>query len=217
MLELLDWRVADTVEKRKPFAQEFASLGVLVDFRGAVDGVIALRHKPGRVETIKKQVQQFLGQDAKKMGFKDALSVRSRFGFAEGQTYGRLTAPVARMLSDWASIRCPRIASEELQLGLRFAIHHLETAGPRILRPRGTEKPILVFVDGACEAETSLGGLLLEEGCPALCFGAVVGAETADAWKTRSTQKQLIGQAELFPLIVAGLTWKERLANRRVI
>ena len=217
LLDLLGWRVADIAEKRKPFAQEFVSLGVLVDFRSAAEGVIALRHKPGRVEIIKEQVQGFLGQDAKKMGFKDALSVRSRLGFAEGQTYGRLTAPVARMLSDWASIRCPRIASEELQLGLRFAIRHLETAGPRILGPRGTEKPILVFVDGACEAETSVGGVLLEEGRPALCFGAVVGTETSDSWKTRSTQTQVIGQAELFPLIVARLTWKERLANRRVI
>ena len=37
------------------------------------------------------------------------------------------------------------------------------------------------------------------------------------AWKSKLEQKQVIGQAEIFPVLVAKLTWGEKLKGRRVI
>jgi len=75
----------------------------------------------------------------------------------------------------------------------------------------------VVFVDGACEQEgTSIGGVLLD-GHRIECFGATLPSHLVAEWKTRDEQWQVIGQAEIFPLLVARLTWREVLRGRRVI
>ena len=48
-------------------------------------------------------------------------------------------------------------------------------------------------------------------------FGAVLSGATVEQWRSRQDQVQVIGQAELFPLVVARLTWAERLCGRRVL
>ena len=48
-------------------------------------------------------------------------------------------------------------------------------------------------------------------------FGAVMHPVSVDRWKTRDQQIQVIGQAELFPVYVAKLTWPTLLKGKRVI
>ena len=48
-------------------------------------------------------------------------------------------------------------------------------------------------------------------------FGCELNASLIDSWKTRLHQKQVIGQAELFPVWIAKLTWKNYLKDRRAI
>ena len=48
-------------------------------------------------------------------------------------------------------------------------------------------------------------------------FGAVIPSNVADQWKLRSQQSQIIGQAELYLLLVARLTWAHRLRGQRVV
>jgi len=102
-------------------------------------------------------------------------------------------------------------------LVLLAAGDHLEHAMPREVKKCETP-PLIVFVDGACEGDgvTSIGGVLID-GERAECFGAVLPPRLVDQWKSRESQWQVIGQAELFPLLVARLTWKETLRHRRVI
>jgi len=49
------------------------------------------------------------------------------------------------------------------------------------------------------------------------CFGAVVSEASANQWRSSAVQEQVIGQAELAPVLVARLTWAERLRNRKVL
>lgn len=78
--------------------------------------------------------------------------------------------------------------------------------------------PVLVFTDGACEeAGTTVGGVIIEVGKQRECFGAKLPEATVGLWKTKCSQLQVIGQAELYPLFLARLTWSSRLQNRRVI
>jgi len=51
------------------------------------------------VESISESMQKIL--ETGRMGFKDALSVRGKLAFAEGQLFGRVAAPVTRLLSRW--------------------------------------------------------------------------------------------------------------------
>ena len=79
--------------------------------------------------------------------------------------------------------------------------------------------PVLVFSDGACEEDgTSVGAVLFDPLSGKLqCFGAEISQSTLNTWKSRLEQTQVIGQAELFPLLVARLTWHKILAGRRCI
>ena len=92
-------------------------------------------------------------------------------------------------------------------------------AKPRKIESRICSPPVLIFSDGACEESgTSVGAVLYDPISDLLeCFGAVVSKETTQAWKTREDQRQVIGQAELFPLLVSRLTWPEILKGRRTI
>ena len=219
LIALLGWRLADSEAKRLPFASAFTSLGVRVVFTDTATGTILLENKPGRVQSIREQVDLFTSvANPRRIGFKDALSLRGKISFAEGHTFARLTAPLARMLSIWAGVPIPRFASEELAAGLEFGIEHLEVAGPRIVGPRRDELPHVVFADGACESSgTSVGALMISPNGFAECFGAELDQATVDSWKSKLEQTQVIGQAELFPLLLARKTWAKTLKGRRVI
>lgn len=93
----------------------------------------------------------------------------------------------------------------------------MSTAGPRILGPKSDLPPAVLFTDGACEEEVSIGGVLFIPGEAPEVWGCVLAREDVEEWKSKSSQAQVIGQAEIFPVLVAKLTWKDKLAGRRVI
>ena len=101
LLKLLGWKVAMTESKRKPFAPIFVALGVQLDFTDILKGDIHLCQKPGRLEALELQIASILDTDC--MSFKDALSVRGRVYFSEGQVFGRIAAPVIHMLTRYGS------------------------------------------------------------------------------------------------------------------
>ena len=75
-----------------------------------------------------------------------------------------------------------------------------------------------MFSDGACEPTgSSIGAVIVLPSGAMFCFGAVVSQATADGWKSKQDQTQVVGQAELFPLLVARLTWPELLSSSRVL
>lgn len=102
---------------------------------------------------------------------------------------------------------------------LKWICHHLQSAGPRVIHRRTPDvMPVLIFSDGACEdSGTSFGTVLFDSDGTVECFGAIVAQTTVDSWKTKADQKQVIGQAELVPLLIARLTWAERIRSKRVL
>ena len=82
-------------------------------------------------------------------------------------------------------------------------VEHLTKAKPRVIEARKSLPPVLIFSDGACEAEgTSIGAVLFDPFSNRLqCFGAEVSQGIIETWKSKEDQKQVIGQAELFPLL----------------
>jgi hypothetical protein len=97
-------------------------------------------------------------------------------------------------------------------------IAELEKDLPKIIGPPRSERPHLVFTDGACEDDgTSIGGVLYCPDGTVECFGCVVPVAIAEGWKSRAEQLQVIGQAEIFPVLVARWTWEKYLKGKRVI
>ena len=94
----------------------------------------------------------------------------------------------------------------------------LDSAGPRIVEPIAWEYPIVIFTDGACEdAGASIGGIIFAQGMRPQTFGAMLTKEATRKLASKIGQTQIIGQAELLPVLVAKYIWRSILANRRVI
>ena len=118
----------------------------------------------------------------------------------------------------WAKRGGKHRLDEEMRAVLAWIKEHLRSAGPRVIGPCRTERPILVFTDGACEKEgTSIGGVIVTPEGVVECFGAMLNEETIKAWKKRAEQFQVIGQAELYPIYISKLTWANLLKGKRVL
>ena len=111
LLGLLGWTVS-AGDKRQPFEKSFVSLGVVVDLSGISNGDVVLSHKPGRIDSIQAQVDAVVAK--RSLAFEDALSLRGKIYFSEGQMYGRVAAPVVHMLSRWLVFRALRLACPPL-------------------------------------------------------------------------------------------------------
>ena len=214
LLEELGWQVS-LGEKDLPFAKRFACLGVEIDLAKVGSREVEICNKIGRVKSITEDLQKFI-DGVQPVGFKEALSIRGRLTYAEGQTFGRVLAPTSRVLSKWVQRRSTAPVDEELKRALIHARDYLASAGPRQLRPQCTEPPVIIFTDGACETSTTIGGVLVFKDL-VQCFGAVVPDSVVSSWKTKLDQEQVIGQAEIFPVLVARLTWQHLLKGRRCI
>ena len=102
MIDLLGWELATEEKKRKKFSKQFVALGVVIDLDEIQSGIVKLRNKPGRIEGIEDQLK--ILRVKRRLGFKDALSLRGKISFAEGQHYGRIAAPAAFILSRWQTV-----------------------------------------------------------------------------------------------------------------
>ena len=158
LLDLLGWKISKG-DKRLDFS-EFGSLGLLFDYRQITEGVILLANKLGRVEKTCQMIDEILMSG--RMNFQQAFSVRERISYAAGQTFYRVCAALCRLLSKWAMERGYRWLTEEMRLALSSGAAALLGARPRIIGPVSAEPPVIIFTDGACEAVTSVGGVIID-------------------------------------------------------
>ena len=108
--------------------------------------------------------------------------------------------------------------TEEMRVALRSIEPAMSVAGPRLIEPSSAERPILIWTDGACEPEgTAIGGVMIKFGERPQAFGAKLTVDAAQRLATKSGQTQVIGQAELLPILVAKTIWESHVKNKKVI
>ena len=98
---------------------------------------------------------------------------------------------------------------------------HREDA-PRTLDHLDERPPILIYSDGACEGEhfgdTTYGAVLIDPIDGRVeAFGATMGYEMKQLLSENGTKKQLIGQAEILPMVVSRIVWSGLIEGRDVI
>ena len=216
VFSLLGWVVSMSETKRLDFGKSFVSLGVMVNFYQSKKRAVVVENKPGRVEAIIKEFNKVL--ERRRLDFKGALSLKGKISFAEGQLFYRIAAPLCRLLSKWASAGTELKIDRELEACMVHTMAALRTAGPRVIRSGGDKPPAVIFVDGACEPEgTTIGAVLFDGDCQPEVFGAVISTEVVESWVSKLGQKQVIGQAEIYPTLIARPSWSKRLFARRVV
>lgn len=182
----------------------------------STDRKIYLKPKEGRIEGICELAEALLKRGS--MDFKEALSLKGKLQFAEGQLFYRVTAIVCRLLSRWAATGGSRPLTLEMSTGLRSIRMYMSVAGPRSIEPISSVCPVVIFTDGACEPEgTTIGGVLLVQGEQTQAFGAKLTSEAVDLLVSKSGQTQVIGQAEILPILVAKTVWADQIRNKKVV
>ena len=100
------------------------------------------------------------------------------------------------------------------------ALEALNSAGPRTIKPWEGMPPVLIFSDGAVENEGATvthGALLVDPALNLRCvFGDHVPQPFVTAW-ARAGKRQVIAQAEMFPVLAAQCTWRKQLSGRSII
>ena len=108
----------------------------------------------------------------------------------------------------------------ETRRTFQWIITYLADAWPREISLQRGNPPVLVFTDGACEGElrddVTVGAIVFCRGRQPEFFGMAVPDRRKAEWLSTGV-KQTIGQAELYPILLAKLTWKDLLRGQRAI
>ena len=86
---------------------------------------------------------------------------------------------------------------------------------------KGDPTPVLLFTDGSFEPSADgdkamIGGVLIIDDLPCRVFGNHVPSELLKRWHDAG-KGHLIGQIEMYAIVVARFLWKHLLQDRRVI
>jgi hypothetical protein len=217
VLALLGWKVAMSEDKRLPFGKTFNMLGAVIDLSRSMEGVVQISNKPSRIEELLASVKELaLGDD-----FSESMlqSLRGRLLYAAGNTFGRCTQVAVQALGRVARRGTSIALDEEMITCIEFAVRTLAESLPRTIHAWRDEWPVLIFTDGACENEGAIvtfGAVICDSSTNSYFFGDHVPQSFVKAWM-EGGKKQVIFQAELFPIWIAKVTWRNLLQRRQVL
>lgn len=218
LCELLGWTLASEEKKNLGFAQIFCPLGVQINLSSLPEGFLVIENRAARLVELADMSQRFL--DADRMKPSEAAPLRGKLLYSEQQALGRCGAMATRALGRRATGDGGAVAlSDDLRSALAWILKFTKDTIPRIVRLRDPRRPVVVFTDGASHPDgtSSCGGLIFDGSERPEMFGFEVPAAIAAGWASSTASKQVIGQAELFPVWVAKAHWAEKLKGRRVI
>ena len=218
VMRLLGWRISTSEDKRLPFSTKFVMLGAVIDLSSMAEGKVLVMNKPSRLEDIASLVHSITSK--RKVPLSLVETLRGRLLYAAGHTFGRSTQLAIQLISKAVREGPLVVIDENTKKVILSALELLQQAGPRVVNAWTGTRPILVFTDGACEqdgAQVTFGAVLVDFHSNTFCyFGDNVPEFWVSKWKA-SGRVQLICQAEIFPVVVAKLTWSEILSHRAVL
>ena len=221
LLALLGWDVSSGESKAAAFAEVMPALGVEFDLTNSARGACLVGNKASRVTQLRALAANTL--ESGHLLPRDAASMRGRYQYAEGQTFGH--AACSALFSLGVRSRQPGGQSdltEELRQAIGWLASHVINCPPRRVPMPDGSPPLIIFTDGAFEpgAEGNMvatcGGVLVDGGRCRSYFGAVVPPRLTKLWASEGS-KQLIGQIELVPVVLARRLWASQIQGRKLI
>ena len=147
-------------------------------------------------------------------------SLKGRLLYAAGHTYGRTTQLACQLLHKFGGQGPSVTVTPELVHVVSEALYLLMEAKPRLVQSWSECQPVLVFTDGAVEdslQSVTHGAVLVDPWRQQSFFmGDHIPGDFVKLW-TRSGKKQVIAQAEIFPVVIAKSTWNQILEGRSIL
>jgi hypothetical protein len=220
LCKLLGWTVSEDAKKRLNVSKQFSPLGVVFDYQKTSAGSFDVKNKPSRAEEFHTTVQGHVR--SKKITAAEASSLKGRFMYADSHVFGRVGRFALSLLGVRAhSSGSVQILHGDLEEALLWLDKWLTEAKPRTVTKGSPLPPTLVFCDGAVEGsrhETVTCGAVafFPADDTTEAFGLTVSPELLLEW-TGGADKQVIGQAELLPVLLSRILWEKRLMGTDTI
>ena len=137
-----------------------------------------------------------------------AAQLAGRLNFARSQTFGRCGAVASSIILRRSRQPGAMRITPEIRWAIAWWMQFLSSSRPRTVSVEAGSPLLLIWTDGAFEQESaapaSCGAVMLDPLDDAFeCFGLPIDDRLCEAWRAGGTRTQLIGQAELFPTILA--------------
>ena len=143
-------------------------------------------------------------------------------GFSNSQYFGRIGANTFHVMNKVDACSGPRWISPELEEAVDWWLEVVKDMPPRVITFKDDRPPIRIYSDGACEGEevrkTTYGAVMIDPLDGAVeAFGATMGKAMTELLGEDGKKKQLIGQAEILPMLVSRMIWSGRIEGRDVL
>ena len=223
--KLLGVTVAE--EKDASFSDKTDLLGVTLDLSDDIMGEVRVCNKPDRKKDLSQALDNIITS-----GKINPLEIPTLFGrlqFAESQILGRAGGLAMKTLRKLEALRCKSVdISDEQKLMFGFLKSRLNHSRPRSISTKPYSPPVLVFTDGAYEPSgdsedtvgvASIGGVIYyRENSSVKCraFGCILPDDLVKSWASKG-KKHLIGETELYAVVLARRIWASYLDNQRSI
>ena len=218
VMQLLGWKVSMSDDKRLPFEDQFNMLGAVVDLADSRNGQVRVKNKDSRIVDIGDLVKDICAKQLVPQSVIETL--KGRLLYAAGHTFGRCTQLAVQLVSRLARRGPMVVVDDDFKHVLQNAFSCLERAKPREIAAWSGRPPLVIFTDGACEEngeQVTHGATFYDpEDGLSMMFGDQVPSEWVTKWKEQG-RKQLICQAEIFPILVSKATWADRITGRAVL
>ena len=207
-----------------PFAADFKALGVLVRCPqlAPVATAMMLKNTPERIEELGQFVKHCVQKGTILPA--EAASTRGRMAFCRGQSFAKVGGPAYAALGVVADRREPSPTQVTNAIGaLLHLVEALKATPPRAM-PASYPPPVVLLTDGACEPDaagglpvTTVGAVLFRRGRRPQFFSSRVGAAAVRHWMGAAGKQQLVGQAEIAPVLLAKAVWRSELRGQALL
>ena len=181
-------------------------------------GMLRFRNKPDRIAKLREELEAVFKQG--RLGPAQAARIRGKLVYASSQVSGRCGALANAALGERAGEAPGTVTLDDrTRRAVQWWISFLEVPEAREVDLKTGRLPVLLFTDGAWEQDVATVGAVLydpEEGV-VRAFGRDVPRSVVRAWQEDGKRTQVIGQAEIFPALLAKVQWRHRLQGRKVI
>ena len=215
LCQALGWRISQA-KRGRPQAT-FTCLGVDFAFPPPDLALVTVANKKGRAEEVSGLVDEAML--AGRLSPAQAASLAGKFVYLRSQLFGRVGVHPLRVLFSRAlGMSGTQSMDEELRRAMRILVRLVVESPPRTIQRSGTVPPLVLFTDGAAEGEqfskVTVGGILFDPvGGPPEFFGTTVSEGILGEWREKGL-RQVIGQAEVYPYLLARRLWRTKLKGR---